>query len=50
MATKPATTTDRELLTRAQMRPVWDAEGNLVGITELKVASDRRLGIQAMTW
>lgn len=49
MATKPATTTtDRELLTRAQMRPVWDAEGNLVGITELKVASDRRLGIQAM--
>lgn len=43
-----ATTTDKEFLNRVQMRPVWDADGNLIGITELKVANDRRLGIQAM--
>lgn len=43
-----ATSTDQQLLNRVQMRPIWDAEGNLVGITELEVESDRRLGIQAM--
>jgi len=43
-----ATSTDQQLLNRAQMRPVWDADGNLVGITELEVETDRRLGIQAM--
>lgn len=48
MATPAATSTDKQLLTRAQMRPVWDENGNLIGISELEVATDRRLGIQAM--
>jgi hypothetical protein len=43
-----AQTTEQELLKRAQFRPVFDEDGNLDGISQLEVETDRRLGAQAM--
>lgn len=39
---------EEKLLGRVQLRPIFDADGTPVDITELKVETDRRLGIQAM--
>jgi len=41
-------TTQEELLRSAQFHPVFDPDGNISGIKELSVPSDRRLGMRAM--
>jgi hypothetical protein len=43
-----AQTTEQELLRRAQFHPVFDQDGNLCGISQLEIETDRRLGAQAM--
>jgi hypothetical protein len=48
MASILALNTEQEMLARATLEPVFDPDGNIVGIRQLKVQTDRRLGIKAM--
>lgn len=43
-----ALNTEQEMLARATLEPVFDPDGNIIGVRQLKVQTDRRLGTKAM--